>query len=689
MPAGFWTFLAGAAPRLVGEVQLLLKLADTKVESSGLTPQHAISLGMYSVDSAAVLGENFSAGPALVIPYYDLAGKPLLDATIPFFRLRYLDENPKVKGFADGKKQRYSQPARSGAHAYFPKSLPWQEIAANTEEPLFITEGELKAAKAALHNFSTIGLGGVHNFRAAKDGIFWLKELEQIKWARRSVFIVYDSDYVDNPNVCQAINLLGEELQERGAITKLISLPDVYQDKKTGLDDFLVERSEEKFIDLMSEAEPLTISTKLWEMNERLVYVRDPGLVIADDTIKMTPTGFTSHSDWATESVPERVIKPGGAISHVKVSGAAAWIKWPLRRAVRKITYAPGLPKFTEDGCYNEWKGWGCEPKRGDVKPWTELLKFLFEDAEPGFLDWFLDWCAYPLQHPGTKLFSAVIVHGRTTGTGKSLVGYTLGSIYGENFNKVTNRQLKSNFNTWAANRQFVLGDEISGTDKRAESDELKAVITQEEISINTKNIPEYTIPDCINYYFTSNHADAFYIEDKDRRYAIHEVMQDEPLPDQFYVEYNTWRRNGGPGYLFYNLLNRDISNFNPAAPAFKTAARARMVVHGRSDLGSWVADLRDNPDAHLIFGKMKHQRDIFTAKDILALYQQNHDAAGKVTINGMARALAAAGFVQANKGMPITTPAGQGRYYIIRNTDKWKKTNTKDLIKNIGLQPK
>ena len=220
----------------------MLKLADAKVESSGLTPQQAVALGMYSIDSAVSLGENFNAGPALVIPYYNLIGKPLLDATIPFFRVRYLEDN--VKGFT--KKQRYSQPLKSGAHAYFPRSLPWHKIIDNTDEPILITEGELKAAKAAAHGFTTIGLGGVHNFRAAKDGIFWLPELEQIKWARRTVYVVYDSDYAENPLICQAINLLGEELQERGAMPRLISLPDVYADKKTGLDDFLIERSEEK-----------------------------------------------------------------------------------------------------------------------------------------------------------------------------------------------------------------------------------------------------------------------------------------------------------------------------------------------------------------------------------------------------------------------------------------------------------
>lgn len=665
----------------------MLALAQSKVESSGITPQQAISFGMYSVDSALPLGSNFEAKPALVLPYYDMIGKPLLDATIPFFRVRYLDP-PAVKGFT-AKTQRYSQPTRSNVHAYFPKGAPWHTIKNNIDEPIFITEGELKAAKASLHGFSTIGLGGVHNFRMAKEGVFWLRELEEINWARRNVYVVYDSDYVDNPNVCLAINMLGEELQERGAFTKLISLPDIFGTKKTGLDDFLMERDEAAFMALAHAAEPITLSSKLWEMNGNVTYVKDPGIVISGE-VKMTPFAFTGHSEWATESAPERVVKPGGTISNDKVSAAAAWIKWPLRKSVRKITYAPGEPKFTEDNYYNDWKGWGCEPKRGDITPWTELLKFIFDGADPGFQDWFMDWCAYPFQYPGTKLFSAVIVHGRATGTGKSLIGYMLGSIYGDNFAKVTNRQLKSSFNTWAQNRQFVLGDEISGTDKRAESDELKAIITQEEISINTKNVPEYTIPDCVNYYFTSNHADAFYIEDKDRRYAIHEVTQDEPLPAAFYSNFLSWRKADGPSALFAALLKRDLSKFNPAAPAFKSAAKARMVVHGRSDLGAWCADLRESPGTMLTFGKLKHQRDLFTALDILKLYQMEHDTAGKVTINGMARALAAAGFPQAYKGAPIRCADGsQSRFYIIRNAGKWKNvTNQKEFLKDIGLPP-
>jgi hypothetical protein len=71
-----------------------------------------------------------------------------------------------------------------------------------------------------------------------------LPELEAFVWARRKVTICYDSDYTDNPMICTAINALAEELQERGALVHVATLPNVYEDenRKTGLDDFLVEK---------------------------------------------------------------------------------------------------------------------------------------------------------------------------------------------------------------------------------------------------------------------------------------------------------------------------------------------------------------------------------------------------------------------------------------------------------------
>lgn len=673
--------------------------ATQKLESSGLTPEQANACGMYSVNTAAQLGEHFESQPALVLPYFATNGRPLRPhkAWPEFYRLRYLGET-QVKGFAEAagaKPSRYTQPRDTGVCAYFPRLADWAAIATDPKEPILITEGELKAAKATAEGFPTIGLGGVYSFRASAQGMFFLPELEEFEWARRRVSIVYDSDYASNSMICAAINALAEELQERGALVYVATLENVYEDenRKTGLDDFLVERGDDELIALLKRAEPLGISKRLWQMNNEVVYVRDPGMVVAQRTgQKMDCSKFGAHSDWATVSVPERKMKPDGTMQVLKASAAPMWLKWPMRRAVDKVSYLPGAERFAEqDGVtyFNQWKGWGVEPRKGNIKPWLTLIDFLFQGAEKGVKEWFLDWCAYPIQFPGTKLFSAVIMYGRMTGTGKTLVGYTLARIYGQNFIKIKSKDLYDTW--WAENRQFVLGDEISGSDKRAEADMMKAMITQEEININIKYIPQFSIPDCVNYYLTSNHADALFLEDEDRRFFVHEVLG-APLPDDFYKAYDKWlKKDGGAAALMQWLMDRDLSNFNPKAMALRTSARERMIMSGKSDLAMWCAELKDAPAVKLKLGQLRHQRDLFTSSELLGMYEHEHERQiGKVTANGMSRALQAAGFRQAYNGQPLSSPDGkQHRYFMIRNVDRWSRVkDRKALVKHIALQP-
>lgn len=673
--------------------------AAEKLASSGLTVEQANQCGMHSVNNACSLDDQFEAQPALILPYFDLRGRPLKPhkAWPDFYRLRYLGET-NVKSFKEAagvKPNRYSQPKNTGVCAYFPRVVDWENIAADTDEPILITEGELKATKASVEGFPTIGLGGVYNFKSSTQGIFWLPELEEIEWARRKVTIVYDSDFASNSMVCNAINALGEELHERGALVHVAFLEDVYdpEERKTGLDDFLVERTEDDLIDLLKRAEPWGMTKRLWQMNKEVVYVRDPGMVVAQKTgQKMDCSKFTAHSDWATISVPDRKMGKDGAMTTVKAAAAPMWIKWPLRKAVDKVSYLPGHERFCEDDglfYFNQWKGWGVKPHKGSVKPFLELVDYLFEGAEKGVKEWFLDWCAYPIQFPGTKLFSAVIVHGRSTGTGKTLLGYTLARIYGQNFIKIKSKDLYDTW--WAENRQFVLGDEISGSDKRAEADMMKAMITQEEININIKYIPQFSIPDCVNYYLTSNHADALFLEDEDRRFFVHEVLGG-PLSDDFYFAYDKWlKKEGGAAALMQWFLDRDLENFNPKAQAMRTRARDRMIMVGKSDLAMWLQELKDSPGAKLRFGQARHVRDLFTSSELLTMYETEHERQiGKVTVNGMTRALKTAGFKHAYDGEPLTTPDGKlARYWVVRHWEKWGKLrDRKALTKHVALQP-
>jgi putative DNA primase/helicase len=74
----------------------------------------------------------------------------------------------------------------------------------------------------------------------------------------------------------------------------------------------------------------------------------------------------------------------------------------------------------------------------------AELIDYLLEGLDKAAKEWFFDWCAYPLQNPGVKMFSAVVIHGVVQGTGKTLVGLTLGRIYGDNYKEIKDDDLES-----------------------------------------------------------------------------------------------------------------------------------------------------------------------------------------------------------------------------------------------------
>ncbi|UIS73803.1 primase [Pseudoxanthomonas phage PW916] len=663
-----------------------------KLQSSGLDEDDARQLGIefLSREESHKLVPGNGLLCSLKLNYFDPRdGSPLNDwpKAPPYWRLRYLEQGHEFADQTDKKPLRYVQPFDTAPVAYYPQNHDDWPTLLSEPAPIIITEGELKAAKACKEGFPTIGLGGVDSFAAKRMGVVWLESLRFVNWVGRHVYICFDSDMRRNPNVLGALERLADELEQQGAHPYVVILPELDgPESKIGLDDFLIHEhgGPDEFAGLLSEAEPLGLSRALFHLNERYVYVADPGLIVNDKTnAKHSPGAFKEHVA-APAVFIAREFDQEGNIRTKTTSAAAAWIKWPLRRAVDKITYAPGKEKFIFNGAsmYNTWQGWGLEPRPGDCSLFLDLVDHLFQGADPGAKEWFLKWCAYPLQYPGVKLYSDVLIYGRKHGTGKSLIGYTLGRIYGKNFTEIKQKNLHENHNEWAENKQFIMGDDITGSNKREDNDLLKNLVTQREIRLNPKYIPSYTVPDVINYFFTANNPDTFFMDDDDRRHFIHEVKV-QPLPEEFYVEYDLWLDSGGAAALFDYLLKLDTSDFNPAARAFDTQAKKRMITDTQSDLGAWVRRLIEDPDHVLRIGSIKLKKDLFSNRELLELYDPEKRTG--TTANGLGRELRRAGIDMVNDGKPVRLAEGSERLYAVRNADTWLNAPIDELAKHVG----
>lgn len=645
------------------------QLAIAKLKSSGLSSSEGARLKIKAVPNASAIHPSFYKTSAIHIPYFTAEGK-----VNGFYRVRYTGELPGFAGQAK-KPQRYAQAPGSLNSVYMPPLLdvPWSKILQAPENFLIVTEGEFKAAASCKAGYPTIGLGGVDVWRSNKRGLPLLPELQKIAWREREVYVIFDSDAVDNPDVIRAQASLVRMLTELGAMPYVVELPPGDEGAKNGLDDFLLREGKKALVPYLERAkENHNAAIALWELNGEVVLIRDPPLIIERDTsIKMTANVFKEHTYANRVHMEEVPTKDGSKLQQVRT--AQKWLVWPGRSELGGLTYAPGEEPVTKDGKWNLWKGWGCEPKKGSIEPWNTLLDHLFYGRNE-HRRWFEQWCACPLQRPGVKMASTVVMWGATQGTGKTLVGYTLKRIYGANSIEIKNKHLQSDFNSWAENKQFIIGDEVTGSEHRIHADNLKGLITQEDIEINTKFVPTYVVPDHANYYFTSQHPDAFFLDDTDRRYFIWQAPE-KPLPLQFYRKvYDPWLKGDGPAALFHHLLHIPLGSFDPYAPAMETPFKLEMIRDSKSDLAVWASLLKEAPaEALRALGSIAAPKaELLTSAQLLRCYDP--EGATRVTANGLTRELKRAGFAQWGHSRVVKTSCGTQRFFVVREFDKWKK---------------
>lgn len=647
-----------------------------KLKESGLDKTDFDALNFKLVENAKELESYFEKRKALKINYHSINGKQT-----DFYRLRYIGKGPT--SFKEN--QRYTQPADFPPQFYLPSNYNFSKIKNNIKKDLFITEGEFKAAKACKEGFPTIGLGGVWNWKSKKKKLAEINDFQLFKWNKRKVYLVFDSDLVTNANVRLALNQLAQLLTKKGAIPHIIYLPELPNLKNAGLDDFIVAKGKKAFEDLVDMAEAYSLAEDLHKINEMFTYVYSVKKVIEHETNELYSMDEWVKTRYANQFFEVDKVDKKGNVKRIPAPIAPEWRKWEHRSDARRLVYSPGEPLFTSTGDYNEWLGWGVQPSKGDIQPWLTLIDAVFGNNTAA-RDWFESWVAVQFQQPGIKLFQACLIWSVPTGTGKSLIGYTLGKIFGSsNFEEIGQSALQSDF-TETHNKQFIMGSEITGGDgSRKFADILKQLITGEKSRVNKKHVQAYYTVNHANYYFNSNRSTAMYLEDNDRRFFVHEVL-DHDLSLQFFKQYvNDWMHGGGPAALFYYYKYEYVlaDHFDPYGRAYETESKSIMIEDNKSSLGYWVDQLANDPAS--ILGKVE-KRDLFTSAELANLYNLEQDTDTlKVGVSAMSRSLKHRfRLILGGKQIrPVDNSGGSPlRYLCIRNQEFWFSHNDLDTVK-------
>jgi len=266
-----------------------------------------------------------------------------------------------------------------------------------------------------------------------------------------------------------------------------------------------------------------------------------------------------------------------------------AWLNSPNRRMVmpEQLLFEPGqeLPA----GCVQLFGGMEVEPlkcKPEEVKPMQDLLRHLCgesADTPEGVRDvmeWVLRWQALPLQQLGTKMQTAVVMHG-PQGTGKNLYWDVWRDLFGRYGITVGQTELEDKFNGWLSQKLAIIGDEVvSRQEMYHNKNRLKLIVTQEQkFPIREIQQPTRWESNHANVVFLSNESQPLALEERDRRYMV--VYTPLAADVTLYEGVKTFLANDGARKWLWFLQNYPLGDFNRHTKPILTKAKSDLIQSG------------------------------------------------------------------------------------------------------------
>lgn len=236
------------------------------------------------------------------------------------------------------------------------------------------------------------------------------------------------------------------------------------------------------------------------------------------------------------------------------------WMESADRKTVQALMFEPGQdlgPDYV-----NLFEGWGVEPVEGECNLILDHLNRLCR-GRPDEIEWLLNWLAYPLQNPGSKMASAVVMYG-SEGPGKSITfDSVMGRIYGRHQITIGQAQLESSFTEWQSRKLFAVAEEVIARQERNHyKGQLKHLVTGTTLQIDQKHMSLREETNHLNFVFLSNSTVPLELDIGDRRYLVLYV-EDVP-PEGYFKALFEQIDGGGVEAFFHFLLSRDLGDFGP-----------------------------------------------------------------------------------------------------------------------------
>jgi putative DNA primase/helicase len=226
----------------------------------------------------------------------------------------------------------------------------------------------------------------------------------------------------------------------------------------------------------------------------------------------------------------------------------------------------------------NLWSGWPTTARAGKCELLLSVLEHLCsgEKNSRDLYQYVLRWLAFPIQHTGAKMKTALVFHGPQR-VGKNLFFESIMEIYGKYGRIVDQAAVEDKFNDWLSGKLFLIADEVVARNELYHlKNKLKGIVTGGWIRINPKNVAAHDERNHVNLVFLSNEYEPLVLEKDDGRYTV--VWTPEKLDKDFYAEVKAEIDAGGIAALHQYLLDVDLGDFNEHTAPHMTTAKQDLI---------------------------------------------------------------------------------------------------------------
>jgi len=378
------------------------------------------------------------------------------------------------------------------------------------------------------------------------------------------------------PKPTRAQVLLREQNQWREDTSAAMKKKDEIGYNNLRVDDFLKIVPSE-MLNSAAQTSILELQDTFTELNEReqLLWAEDRiveefnkihAVVHIDETYILTEkTNHFGCKDFSFESLPsfkayyvdERIV----CIDGVERSKADIWWKSPKRRKYDGIVFDPRGQSSNKK--YNLWRGFARAPQQGDCsRYWAHVKEVICAGNEEAYL-YVRKWLAIVFQQP--DVIHTALVLCASQGTGKNSFVDPLGELLGAHYAPLSGmHELVSNFNFHLKNAVLIHANEALWGGHKKDIGTVKAMITEHFGVIESKGKDRIVVGNFKHIILSSNEEWPVHLDPDDRRFFVLRVSEKRKEDHVYFEQLKNELKNSGLEALLYDLLNEDLTGFNP-----------------------------------------------------------------------------------------------------------------------------